>query len=298
MTYVIGLTGNIGAGKSTVLEMLRALGAHTIDADAVTRQVMRRGGPAYGPIIQEFGVGILGADGEIDRAALGRRVFADASALRRLEALVHPATIAWITEEIARTDADVIVIEAIKLIESGLLARCQSLWVTTCRAELQLERLRRDRGLTTADAVRRMNGQPDAAAKVARADVLLVNEGSREDLLAVVDKEWRCLTAGAAPQSTSTVTVSEQPGRVLIAAEGEHTAAATPLPGCDRRLDCASPARLPRLLRPLIAAVESRERSPHLHVPRQTGYLQFMRGVGFQEVSDRFGESGYAVFRR
>lgn len=295
---VIGLTGNIATGKSLVATRLAALGADHTDADRLAHQAMEPGEPAWEGVRRRFGDSVLHSDGTVDRPALARVVFADPVALADLESIVHPQVLAQVDRLLESSSADTIVIEAIKLIESGLLARCQSLWVTTCRAELQLERLRRDRGLTTADAVRRMNGQPDAAAKVAPADVLLVNEGSREDLLAVVDKEWRCLTAGAAPQSTSTVTVSEQPGRVLIAAEGEHTAAATPLPGCDRRLDCASPARLPRLLRPLIAAVESHERSPHLHVPRQTGYLQFMRGVGFQEVSDRVRESGYAVFRR
>lgn len=194
MSYVIGLTGNIGAGKSVVLAMLSELGAHAIDADAVTRRVMRRGQLAYDAIMQAFGTAILGADGEIDRAALGRQVFSDDSALRRLEALVHPPTIESIRREIEESDAGVVVIEAIKLIESGSLIRlCDALWVVDAPPEVQLHRLMASRGMSQADALQRINAQPAQADKVALADVVIDNSGAIEHTRQQVLAAWAAI---------------------------------------------------------------------------------------------------------
>jgi dephospho-CoA kinase len=194
MTYVIGLTGNIGTGKSTVLNIVRELGAHTIDADAVTRLVMQQDGAAYDAIVEEFGSEIVGPDGEIDRPALGRRVFSDSTALRRLEELVHPATTAWIKADIAETDADVVVIEAIKLIEAGTVYQlCDALWVVDVPPAVQLARLMDARGMSREDALQRMAAQPPQGEKVAIADVVIDNAGTIEQTRQQVVAAWKAI---------------------------------------------------------------------------------------------------------
>src|SRR5438105_709587 len=99
---LIGLTGNIACGKSTIVRELRTLGAHTIDADERIHDILRKGGPAYAPVVAEFGQGILGADGEIDRRALGMIVFSDPDKLHRLEEIEHPIVRKLIADEIER----------------------------------------------------------------------------------------------------------------------------------------------------------------------------------------------------
>lgn len=186
--YLIGLTGNIGCGKSTVSRMLAARGAAIRDADEVTRMVMRPGQPAYTAIVATFGPDILGLAGAIDRPALGRIVFADAAELRRLEAIVHPATRAaieeWLAEQeqdaIARNERSLAVVDAIKLIENGYPRICDTVWVVICDEREQLRRLVEERGMPVADARQRIAAQPPQAAKVAAANVVIDNSGSLE----------------------------------------------------------------------------------------------------------------------
>jgi dephospho-CoA kinase len=122
----VGLTGNIAAGKSTVLHYLRGKGAYVIDADKLTHKAMQPDGPAYAAIVETFGTSIVKPDGMIDRAALGDIVFGDAAALRKLEAIVHPAVFTLAQTELAQTDAQVVIVEAIKLLESQrLLTLCK-----------------------------------------------------------------------------------------------------------------------------------------------------------------------------
>jgi dephospho-CoA kinase len=185
--YLIGLTGNIGCGKSTVGRLLAARGARICDADNVTRTVMHPGEDAYQAIVAAFGEGILQAPGgAIDRSALGRIVFADPDALRRLEAIVHPATRRaierWLEEQAAAAAAEgtrrVAVVDAIKLIESGYPAFCDAVWVVICDEREQLRRLVELRGMPEADAIARIRAQSPQAAKVAVADVVIDNSGT------------------------------------------------------------------------------------------------------------------------
>ncbi len=175
---VIGLTGNIATGKSTVAGMLADLGAATLDADAVAHRVMRAGTDVHAAIRAAFGDDILAPDGEIDRRRLGAIVFGDPDALARLEAIVHPAVLAATARFIAASDAPVVVLEAIKLIESGMAAGCASLWVTTCPPEQQIHRLMSGRGLTRAEAEQRVRAQPPKEEKIARADVVIDTSGT------------------------------------------------------------------------------------------------------------------------
>ena len=196
--YVIGLTGNIGTGKSTVGRMLAELGARVIDADQVAHEAMRPGGPAFQAVLDAFGPSILGADGSIDRVRLGGIVFRDAAALKRLEALVHPAVIAEVDARIARAEEPVVVVEAIKLIEAGMHRRYDALWVITAPRELQIARLMRERGLTEEEAMLRVDAQPPQEEKAARADVVIVNDGGLDELWQRVEEEWSRIQDGQA----------------------------------------------------------------------------------------------------
>ena len=197
--YVIGLTGNIATGKSSVARMLACLGAHVIDADKVAHQVMRAGTPAHAAIVAEFGPDIVQQDGEIDRGKLGAIVFANPEALARLEALVHPAVIAAVEQaldEIAASagrEGVVVVVEAIKLIESGMAETCDALWVVTAPEAAQQARLMQQRGLSEAEAKRRIHAQPPASAKVALADVVIDNGGALQETWRQVQEAWQAV---------------------------------------------------------------------------------------------------------
>ena len=190
---LIGLTGNIACGKSTVLRQLARLGAHTIDADKRIHDILRKGGPAYEPVLAEFGPRILGEDEEIDRRELGRIVFADPAKLRRLEEIEHPIVRRVIEDEIRAATEPVVVLDAIKLIESGWAARCDAVWVVTCRRDQQIERLVITRGYSPQEAEERVNAQSPQEQKVKRADVVIDNSGSLEDTMSQVLAAWRSL---------------------------------------------------------------------------------------------------------
>ncbi len=205
--YLIGLTGNIATGKSTVARMLAQRGAEVIDADRVAHAVMEPDGPAYAEIIRTFGRNILTPDGRIDRQALGAIVFRDAEALRRLEAIVHPHVMAAIGRRIAASRAPVVVVEAIKLLESPAPRPYDAIWVTTCPSELQLQRLIRLRGMGEEAARRRIEAQGPQEAKLRHADVVIHTEGSLEETEAQVARAWAELPS---PQSRSSHSLGAQ----------------------------------------------------------------------------------------
>lgn len=189
--YIIGLTGNIATGKSVVRRMLEHLGAYTIDADALAHRAIAKGAPGYQPVVDEFGKWIVGKDGEIDRAKLGRLVFADPQALIRLEEIVHPLVLQAVNLLIGRARQRVVVVEAIKLLESELRGLCNAIWVTDAPPDVQANRLMRKRGLSREDAVQRTQVQSEQSRKVAAADVLIRNTGTYEALWEQVTAQWK-----------------------------------------------------------------------------------------------------------
>lgn len=198
--YLIGLTGNIGCGKSTVVAMLESCGARVIDADTVTRQVMDVGQPAYHHIVEAFGHDVLQApDGPINRPALGRIVFGDRDKLRQLESIVHPATrgviLDWLHERNnhakAQSRREPAVVDAIRLIEAGYPTICDAVWVVICEEREQLRRLVQVRGMTEQDARQRIAAQPPQHEKVAVADVVIDNSGTREQTEQQVTDAWQ-----------------------------------------------------------------------------------------------------------
>src|SRR5690242_17034919 len=127
--FLIGLTGNIATGKSTVMRMLGELGAEVIDADREGHAVIQPGAAGYLSVIEAFGPGVVQADGQIDRRRLGEMVFNDAERLRVLEQIVHPLVALRIAERLQHSTSAVMVLEAIKLFEAGLSELCNEVWV-------------------------------------------------------------------------------------------------------------------------------------------------------------------------
>lgn len=191
---VIGLTGNIGCGKSAVAAMLRRLGADFVDADLVVHELLGPATAVTARVARRFGDAILRADGGVDRPALAGIVFSDPRALRDLERITHPAVRREVDRRLAASRAEVMVIEAIKLLEGELYLRCDEVWVVTCPEERQIERLIDSRGMLRDDAVRRIQSQPPQSEKVARADVVIDNGGSLEETWRQVRREWERFT--------------------------------------------------------------------------------------------------------
>ncbi len=193
MKYLIGLTGNIAAGKSVVARMLAGLGAEIIDADALVYELQRKGTPTYDAIVAEFGSNILREDGEIDRRALGAIVFSDPARLRALEAIVHPAVRLESQRRIAEATAEVVVYEAIKLIEAGRHEMCDAVWVVTAPRAAQIARLMQTRGLSEAEARQRVDAQPPPEEKLKYATVVIENGGSLEATRAQVERAYTAI---------------------------------------------------------------------------------------------------------
>ena len=189
-TIRIGITGPIGCGTSQVAAWLGERGALVVDADRVARDVTAPGSRIHAAILRRFGAPVTGPDGTLDRAALGRIVFADPQALRDLESLVHPAVRPRILDAITAAEAyghPAVVIEAIKLVEGGLAGLCDEVWLVTCDPGAQLERLEA-RGTPSGDARQRIEAQAGLADRLRPSSTRVVDtSGSEAATRAAVD---------------------------------------------------------------------------------------------------------------
>ena len=191
MPYRIGLTGNIACGKSTVGRMLVARGAEYVDADLLVHALMEPGTAENEQIATRFGPDVRDASGRIDRAALGAIVWRNPAALRDLEAILHPAVRAEIRRRLAESRAPAIVVDAIKLLESGLHEQLDAVWVVTCVPSEQLRRLTGPRGLTEQEARDRIAAQAPQTEKVRCAAVVIDNSGSLANTERQVEEAWK-----------------------------------------------------------------------------------------------------------
>jgi dephospho-CoA kinase len=193
---MVGLTGGIGSGKSAVAARLAAHGAVVIDADVLAREAVAPGTDGLAEVVAAFGPEVLASDGTLDRPALGRRVFGDDAARRRLEGIVHPRVRARTAELVAAAPPDAVVVNDVPLlVEAGLAGADEVVVVVLADEDSRVARLTRDRGMTRDDALARIRAQATDDQRRAVADVVVVNDGTLDDLQARVDEVWRELAA-------------------------------------------------------------------------------------------------------
>ncbi|MCA9979714.1 MAG: dephospho-CoA kinase [Anaerolineales bacterium] len=191
---IIGLTGNIATGKSAIMREAARRGALTIDADQVVHQILDQEEAIQDKIKAAFGEAVSLPNGRVNRAALGSIVFKDPKALQKLEDIVHPLVRPKVHEIIANTNASIVFIEAIKLLEGDLVKECDQIWVANCGKYLQLQRLIISRGLDEDHAFERIMAQPPQAEKVARADVVIETSGPLTSTMQQVHEAWSKLS--------------------------------------------------------------------------------------------------------
>lgn len=197
---IIGLTGGIASGKSLVTEQLAGHGATVIDADKVGHAAYRKGGETFREVVEAFGKEIVGSDGEIDRKVLGGKVFGDPTARRHLERIVWPAMRTMMEEQLETLrseNAGIVVIEAAVLIEADWLPLVDEVWVVSASPATVRIRLFERNGLTEEQADARLRAQLPNNIRRSRADVVIENEGTLEELTAAVDAAWSRLKAKA-----------------------------------------------------------------------------------------------------
>lgn len=199
--YLVGLTGGIASGKSTVAGAFRRLGITVIDADVVSRQVVEPGSPLLAALADRFGSAILDPDGRLNRARLRALVFSDAATLAALNSLTHPVIRARLLADAAAADGPYVLLEVPLLVEGGLSREVDRVLVVDCDEARQRERLvaRDGSGPAEVDAI--LKAQASRAARLAAADDVVENSGSLADLdvaVADLDRRYRALAAGAA----------------------------------------------------------------------------------------------------
>lgn len=239
----VGLTGGIGAGKSTVAQRLVTRGALLVDADVIAREVVEPGTAGFAAVVAEFGPDVVAADGGLDRPALGRVVFADDDRRNALNAIIHPLVYARRTELVAAAPADALVVEDVPLlVENGLTAGYQLVVVVHAPAAERVRRLAATRGMAEDDAWGRVRAQADDEARRAAADVWIDNAGDVADTEAVVDALWtqrlvpfeRHLRVGErAPRAPQAILVDPDP---TWAAQGRRLAERARAAAGDRAL--------------------------------------------------------------
>lgn len=193
---IIGLTGGIASGKSFVAGILSSLGAVIIDADVLARRVVAPGEPAYHAVAREFGAGVLLQGGALDRKALGKIVFSDETARRKLEAIVHPAVAELAERSIAeeeRKGRRAVFYVVPLLFEAGLESMMDEIWVVSVEGETEIDRLMKRDGISRDEAMTRIASQMSLEEKAARGDVVIDNSGTPLETECIIRSEWERL---------------------------------------------------------------------------------------------------------
>ncbi len=190
-TVMVGLTGGIGAGKSTVARLLADRGALVLDADVAAREVVAPGTDGLAAVVERFGEGILGPDGALDRPALARVVFADPERRAALNAIIHPRVRTWMAGRAAAAPPGSVVVQDIPLlVEAGLAGLFELVIVVDAAGEVRVARLVRDRGMSRQDAAARIAAQAPREVRLAAADAVITNDGTPQELAEQVDRLW------------------------------------------------------------------------------------------------------------
>lgn len=218
MTRVILLTGGLASGKSTAARFLKEQGAHVIDADVLGHRAYEPGTSAHARIVATFGDGVLAADGRIDRKALGARVFGRPAEMSKLTGIVWPAIRELAAQEIARVraagTAPAIVLEAAVLFEAGWQDLGDEVWVNIVEREVAIARAMHRDGIARATAESRLDAQLSNAQRIAHADVVIDNNGTRDEMLAQLRRHWarvRAMSAAAAQAPAAASLALAQP---------------------------------------------------------------------------------------
>ncbi len=194
-SLLIGLTGGISSGKSTVLQHLRQAGYSVIDADKLGHKVLEQGNPGYNKVVKCFGNEILNPDGSVNRTALGRIVFVDAEKLKQLNEISHPIIAEMIQNEFEESVLDsnggIVFLEAALLIEANWYKVCGHIWVVSLDPTVALSRLKKRDNLSETEAKLRVGAQLDQEERLAYADVVLQNEGTQEELFTKTQQALR-----------------------------------------------------------------------------------------------------------
>lgn len=196
--FVIGLTGGMGSGKSTVSHILMELGARMVDGDKVGHQLYEPGGPAYDEVVAAFGPGVVGPGGQIDRGKLGSIVFDDPQGLKKLNAIMHPKikeAIAQVLQGWRRDGAEVAVVEAAVLFEANWADLVDEIWATLSDEGTVVDRLSRAKGLSPEQTRARLRSQMPPEEKARRAQVVIRNNGSLEGLEKQVEALWQSVNS-------------------------------------------------------------------------------------------------------
>ncbi len=196
--YLIGVTGNIACGKTAVMTELEHLGATIIDGDLVYRDLTGPESELVQRLSVVFGDQIVNIDGSLNRHELGAIVFSDPAALQSLDRLTHPTIVDEVIRRIDVASTPVVATDGIKLLETRLADECDEIWVVICNPERQRERLIARNGVTREEADRRIAAQPPVSEKIDRADVVIANDGTVDELRAAVRAAWMKSSAGAA----------------------------------------------------------------------------------------------------
>jgi dephospho-CoA kinase len=188
--FLVGLTGGIASGKSTVSKLLASYGADTIDADQVAREVVMPGSNGLTAVVNEFGVEVLSSDGELDRQELGRRVFADAKKRKSLEAILHPLIKARTSQLIQESTKEIVVYAVPLLVEANVDYPFDMILTVEANPELQIERIVRSRGLSEQEAAARLAAQATKIERAERADFVIDSSGTHTQLETQVQLLW------------------------------------------------------------------------------------------------------------
>ena len=188
MKRVIGLTGTMGAGKSTVSAYLREKGILVIDADEISREITRVGQPGYEAVRQAFGERFIKPDGSLDRRGLGQYVFADPKRLSKLESILHPVIVERMQAAMERFEGRTVVIDAPLLHKVGLHNLCGEIWVVSAPEEVRIQRIIKRDGITRSEACERLQNQMAPDVLEDKADTVLKNDGTIESLHGQIDE--------------------------------------------------------------------------------------------------------------
>jgi dephospho-CoA kinase len=298
---VIGLTGNIATGKSAVMGMAAEKGALTLDADQIVHDILEHDAAVQAAIGRAFGADVRRANGTIDRAALASIVFNDEDALRDLERLVHPSVRRAVHRTVDESDASVVMIEAIKLLEGELVEIVDEVWVTRCPRRVQIERLVVCRGMDAETAQTRVAAQNPQETKVARADVVIDTDGTMAETKAQFETAWkRVAPARAEPTreasgKANTPPTPAPPVKTVAAAPGR--AAGVSLAG-EVIVRRARPSDIPAIILLIQRATQGtikRKRSEMLAAFSERSYLLGQNGTDVTTAVGWLADSTTAV---